>query len=47
MNPRTTSSEYGSPVPVQWLRMRFVESWLLSSSGTATEEKSPKPVVMP
>ena len=45
--PRTCSSEKGSPVPVQWLRIRLVESWLLISSGTATLAKSPKPVVMP
>ena len=37
----------GLAAPVQWLRIRLVDSWLLISSGTATFWKSPKPVVMP
>ena len=45
--PLTCSSLYGSPVAVQWLSTRLVESFPAISSGTALLAKSPKPVVIP
>ena len=42
-----SSSPSGAPVPAPWKRNRLVDSWSVSSGGTAVSQDSPTPVVTP